>query len=231
MLHLKDFDRNIFIICPYKHYLKDIKSLLNDISLIYAIKCIIKDEKMCICIFDGDENVLEEKLKEIIGDDFVEHDSANYALEAVQIKPEKKLYYTDLNMQNNSSRIFLPTVFSYSNMRPETVMKKYGIQAVATLWAEKNSVDNKKYKRTILAIEEAAYEWILSEETKNIEDIELDEIKEFIIYATKIVPNVMQDILNKSSYISIESFLEADEIVLRSAYATIMKNLKNTFKK
>lgn len=126
----------------------------------------------------------------------------------------------------------LPKMMPYSGMTPFDALEKDGINALVAICLKEHLMDPQIYKMTLKCIE-VTFREFLEEKYSNldIESIEISEIKSFIVSVEQVLPESVEQILNKATFSSIESFIKyGNDLELRSAYATLMDKLIKKFK-
>lgn len=175
-------------------------------------------------------NIFKEYCEELPNIEYIKY------LKPIHTDFEKnaKLEVVDLKQKivKYNKNMVLPKMMPYSGRTPSDALKKDGINALVAICSKEHLMDPQIYKGTLKCIE-VTFREFLEKEYSNIEveDVDLSEVKNFILTIEQILPESVDRILNKATFNSIESLVKyGDELTLRSAYASLIKSLIQKFK-
>lgn len=128
---------------------------------------------------------------------------------------------------NTSMKI--PTTMPYSGMTIKQALQKDGIFALIQIDLNINLLDKKKDRILLNTIQKEFHgfaEKDFNQRIESIEDTDLDEMRNYIINLEDVLPEVINEILQKQTYPSVDVFaLSASEKEIKQAYASLSKAL------
>jgi len=163
------------------------------------------------------------------GEPIIEKNAKDYGLIPIEKTVPEQLVIIDMRKEEipYNRTLKLAKGLPYKGDTPAEALRKDGIKAYVTLYPLLSVLKEEHFKKTIPAIRYACQDWLEEISTKDPWGINLDDIKEFISCSNQIIPEMIQEILQKAGYSSLIVFLEkGEELVIRSAYASIVQRLK-----